>query len=288
MQNLKDPFKVLKGIFQASKIIRRIKPNVIFSKGGFVSVPVILGGRLNSVPIVIHESDYTPGLANKISLPFASKILLTFPETMQFVQKKKAQYVGSVIREELRHGDAKKARAMLKFTDSKPVLLVMGGSLGARKINEAVRQNLRGLLETFQIVHLCGKGNLEPSLEKDGYVQFEYLQEELPDLLALTDIVVSRAGSNSIFEFLALKKPMLLIPLSRKASRGDQILNAQSFAKSGFCNVLEEEDITAETFIKKVRQVYHNREQLVQNMQHAQSDKTAEDILAIIKEAAKS
>lgn len=288
IQNLKDPFKVLKGIFQARKIIGQLEPDVIFSKGGFVSVPVILGGWMNKVPIVIHESDYTPGLANKISLPFASKVLLTFPETQQFVQKKKAEYVGSVVRNELKQGDKQKALQFLGFTESKPVLLVMGGSLGARKINEAVRHNLEKLLETFQIVHLCGKGNVDQTIKQAGYAQFEYMQDELPDVLALTDMVVSRAGSNSIFEFLELRKPMLLIPLSKKASRGDQILNAMSFAKSGFCHVLEEEDLTNAVFLKKVDQVYHNREQLIQNMQQTESAKATEQILAVIKQAAQS
>ncbi|GAA0351230.1 UDP-N-acetylglucosamine--N-acetylmuramyl-(pentapeptide) pyrophosphoryl-undecaprenol N-acetylglucosamine transferase [Bacillus horti] len=287
LQNIKDPFKVLKGIFQASKIIRRLKPNVIFSKGGFVSVPVVLGGWMNRVPILIHESDYTPGLANKIALPFVSKVLLTFPETKQFVNEKKAQYIGSVVREELKQGNAHKAQEKLGFSPTKPVLLVMGGSLGARKINETVRSHLETLLERFQIVHLCGKGSVDPSLNMKGYAQFEFLQEELADVLALTDVVISRAGSNSIFEFLALKKPMLLIPLSRKASRGDQILNAKSFAKSGYCHMLEEEDLTDETFLKAVEAVYRDSETFIQTMKKAQVENTTAEVLDIIKQTAK-
>jgi UDP-N-acetylglucosamine--N-acetylmuramyl-(pentapeptide) pyrophosphoryl-undecaprenol N-acetylglucosamine transferase len=269
--NFLDPFRVIKGVFQAWNIIRKRKPSVIFSKGGFVSVPVVLAGRLSGVPVIIHESDLTPGLANKIAGPFASKILTTFPETTKHLDPNKAVHAGAIIREELRHGDAERGRAFCGFSANKPVLLIMGGSLGSQKINQTVRANLEALLERFQIVHLCGKGHVDPSLERPGYRQYEYIREELADVLAMADMVVSRAGSNSIFEFLALRKPMLLIPLSRAASRGDQILNARSFKNQGLAEVLEEEELTDDKFLESVFSVYDHREEYLANMEKQDS-----------------
>jgi UDP-N-acetylglucosamine--N-acetylmuramyl-(pentapeptide) pyrophosphoryl-undecaprenol N-acetylglucosamine transferase len=216
VQNVKDPFKVVKGLFQAYRLIKAHKPNVIFSKGGFVSVPVVIGAWLNRVPLLIHESDLTPGLANRISIPFATGVCTTFSETGSMLKEGKCRHVGAVIREEVKQGNADLGRAFCGFTPNKPVILVMGGSLGARKINQTVRQALSHLTKRFQIVHLCGKNQVDPSLVMPGYKQFDYINEQLPDVLAMSDIVVSRAGSNSIFEFLSLKKPMLLIPLTKE------------------------------------------------------------------------
>lgn len=266
IQNVKDPFKVIKGLFQAYRLIKSNKPDVIFSKGGFVSVPVVIGAWLNKVPVLIHESDLTPGLANRISIPFATGVCTTFPETGGMLRGNKSRHVGAVVREEVKKGDAEQGRAYCGFTRSKPIILVMGGSLGARKINQTVRQALTKLTKRFQIVHLCGKNQVDPSLTMSGYKQFEYVNEQLPDVLAMTDIVVSRAGSNSIYEFLALKKPMLLIPLTKEQSRGDQILNAQSFEKSGYCEVLYEEKLTADSLVQGVEQLYENRQGYIDTM----------------------
>ncbi|MBD2867844.1 undecaprenyldiphospho-muramoylpentapeptide beta-N-acetylglucosaminyltransferase [Paenibacillus arenilitoris] len=266
LQNVKDPFKVVKGLFQAYRLIKRQKPNVIFSKGGFVSVPVVIGAWLNRVPLLIHESDLTPGLANRISIPFATGVCTTFPETVQMLKPDKSRHVGAVIREEVKRGDAEKGRAYCGFTRSKPVILVMGGSLGSRKINQMVRQALPRLSKSFQIVHLCGKKQVDPIVTAPGYKQFEYVNEQLPDVLAMADLVVSRAGSNSIFEFLALKKPMLLIPLTKEQSRGDQILNAQSFEKSGYCEVLYEEKLTADSLIEGIERLYEGRRTYIDRM----------------------
>lgn len=284
--NFKDPFRVMKGAFEAWRLIRKIKPDVVFSKGGFVSVPVILGSRMNQVPIVTHESDLTPGLANRISLPFASKVCTTFPETAQHLPKEKAVYAGAVVRKELNEGSAAKGRAFCGFTPEKPVILIMGGSLGSKKINEAVRNSLNFLLQHFQIVHLCGKGHLDSSIKKKGYAQFEYVNDELPDLLAATDFVVSRAGSNSIFEFLHLKKPMLLIPLSKEASRGDQIDNARSFEKQGFCKVLFEEDLTAETLQKNIEQLAAHQQNYIIRMAESKLGNALEQLYSLIKSSA--
>ncbi len=285
-QNFKDPFKVMGGVIQAMRLIRREQPEIIFSKGGFVSVPVVIGAWLNRVPVMIHESDLTPGLANKLAMPFATKICTTFPETKEYIKSEKTEYVGAVVRETLKAGDPAKGRKLCGFTKQKPVLLIMGGSLGAKQINETIRHNLDHLLNHYQIVHLCGKGQVDETINKPGYIQFEYLNEALPDVLTMTDLVVSRAGSNSIFEFLALKIPMLLIPLSRQASRGDQILNARSFERLGYAKVMEEEAITDDTFVKAVDQLYTARQQYISNMTHDNAEEPASRIVRLIHELA--
>ncbi|MDQ6423369.1 undecaprenyldiphospho-muramoylpentapeptide beta-N-acetylglucosaminyltransferase [Paenibacillus sp. LHD-117] len=257
--NVKDPFKVVGGLLQAYRIIRKQKPNVVFSKGGFVSVPVVIGAWLNRVPVLIHESDITPGLANRIAAPFASGICTTFPETSKAIAPGKSRYIGPVIRNELMQGRAERGRELCSFRRDKPILLIMGGSLGARRINEAVRKQLSPLTSRFQIIHLCGKGGVEPKLESGHYRQFEYVSDELPHLLAAADMVISRAGSNSIFEFLALRKPMLLIPLTKGQSRGDQLLNAESFRSMGYAEVLPEEELTPDSLLEQTMNVYGNR-----------------------------
>ncbi len=285
--NFKDPFKVIKGVGEAFSIIKREKPSVIFSKGGFVSVPVVIAGKMNNVPVIIHESDLTPGLANKVAIPFASKVCTTFPETVKHLPENKAEYIGAVVREELKSGKSTKGLSLAGFSGVKPVMLIMGGSLGAKRINEAVRNQLDELLKTFDILHLTGKGQTDSSVERKGYKQFEYVTDELPDLLAMANLIISRAGSNSIFEFLALKKPMLLIPLSRAASRGDQILNAQSFQKSGYANVLLEEDLTDTSFINAVQETYDQRESYLEAMEQDNAGDQANKIEALIKNQAK-
>lgn len=286
--NFKDPFKVLKGIFQAFRVIRKHKPNLIFSKGGFVSVPVVLGGWLNRVPVIIHESDITPGLANKIAIPFATKVCTTFPETTRHFDKDKAKYVGAIIRDELRKGDAGRGRKLCGFDKEKPVILIMGGSLGSRILNEVVRNNLDSLLPRFQIVHLCGKGQVDDNLQKPGYCQFEYLSDPLADVLNMADFVVSRAGSNAIFEFLSLNKPMLLIPLSKAASRGDQILNARSFEKMGYAQVLMEEDLSDEKFLEQLEQLMENKETYREKMSQNSPEQSMNEVIQLIKLTAKS
>lgn len=285
-KNVSDPFRVVKGVYQAYRLIHKHKPQVIFSKGGFVSVPVILGAWLNRVPVVIHESDYTPGLANRISLPFASRVCTTFPETIEHLRTGKAAHVGAIVRDELMRGVAQQGLDYCSFRKQKPVLMVMGGSLGARRINAVIRDNLDQLLADYQIVHICGKGNVSPDLEREGYKQFEYVQAELPHLMAMADLVVSRAGSNSIFEWLALRKPMLLIPLSRQSSRGDQILNAESFAKSGFGMVLEEEALTNESFLEAIGRLYKERDQFVKRMSKQEAEEPISKVIDIIRQAA--
>ncbi|MEE1086868.1 MAG: undecaprenyldiphospho-muramoylpentapeptide beta-N-acetylglucosaminyltransferase [Schaedlerella sp.] len=286
-QNLTDPFRVLKGISEARKLIRDLEPDVIFSKGGFVSVPVVLGGKKNKVPVIIHESDMTPGLANKISIPSATKVCCNFPETLDHLPEDKAVLTGSPIRQEILTGDKDAAFKLCGFNSDKPVILVIGGSLGAVAVNNAVREALPQLLESFQIVHLCGKGKVDESFEGTaGYKQFEYLKEELRDVFAMTDIVISRAGANAICELLALHKPNILIPLSANASRGDQILNARSFERQGFSIVLEEEEVTKETLLKAVQNLYDNREFYAKAMSESGQRDSIQTILNLIEECA--
>lgn len=285
--NLKDPFRVLKGVWQAYRLIAKIQPKVVFSKGGFVSVPVVAGAWLNRIPIIIHESDLTPGLANKLANPLATKVCTTFRETERYISGSKTVHIGAVVREELFRGDARRGRSLCGFTSGKPVLLVIGGSLGSQLLNRIVRSQLEQLVKTFQIVHICGKGNVEEALDGEQYRQFEYVTEELPDLLAMADLVVSRAGSNSIFEFLALRKPMLLIPLSRHASRGDQIANALSFKKQGYADVLMEEELTEESFLESVLALYREKDRYVGAMEREANHNPLERLIELLNRAAK-
>lgn len=267
-KNFSDPFKVLKGYSQAISLLKKIKPDVVFSKGGFVSVPVVLAAKHCHIPAIIHESDITPGLANRIAIRGAKKVCCNFPETMKYLPADKAILTGSPIRHKLFSGDANAAVRYCGFPDrSKPVLLIIGGSSGSKVINDAVRKVLPKLLENFYIIHLCGKGNLDEQL-KDviGYAQFEYANAELTDMFALADMAISRAGANAICELLALHKPNILIPLSAAASRGDQILNAKSFEKQGFSYVLEEEQLTEQTLLSAVNEVFNHRDKYVKTM----------------------
>ena len=283
-KNFTDPFRVLRGMFQARRIMREVKSAAVFSKGGFVSVPVVIAAHGKHIPVVTHESDYTPGLANKINAKFADKICVTFEDTLSHVGAK-GVHTGTPIRPELYEGDKERGLSFLGFDDKKPILLVMGGSLGAAAVNDAVRAALPKLLLSYDIVHLCGKGKVEESLAQPGYRQFEYVNEELPDVFAATDIVVSRAGANAVFEFLALSKPALLIPLPRSASRGDQILNAGYFARKGFAMVLEQESLTPETLLDAVNDLYDRRLSFIATMSAEPLADGTDEVLAVIRSA---
>ena len=270
-KNFMDMMKIPLGMIQAYLIVRKEKPDVIFSKGGFVSFPVVVAGWLNKIKVVMHESDVTPGLANKLSLPFVTKFFTTFDDTIKYVKdKSKVEYIGPVVSDRLKKGVAEKGYEFCGLNSSKPVVLVMGGSLGAKSINDAVRKNLEFILKKYQLVHLCGKGQLDNSIKKEGYVQYEYVNKELPDVMAIADIVVSRSGSNSIFEFLSLNKPMVLVPLSSRASRGEQSQNAKSFEDKGFCETIEDEELgNGKEFLYVINKVYENKEDYAKAMENA-------------------
>lgn len=286
-QNFTDPFRVIVGAVQSARLMGKIKPDVCFSKGGFVAVPVVFGAWLHRIPVLCHESDLTPGLANKLCKPFARKIATTFPECAEALGPK-AEMTGTPLRPELFHGSRAKGLSMLRFDGAKPILLMMGGSSGAQAVNKALREALPELLKSFDVAHICGKGNLDDALEgTPGYAQMELLDKELPDVLACADLVLSRAGSNALMEFQALGRPMLLVPYPKGASRGDQILNAQSLEKRGLCRVLMQENMTAETLAEALNQTWRDREKLMEAVKNAPPADGTMRVLEMIEEVQK-
>lgn len=288
LKNFTDPARIIKGYSEAGKIIKEINPDVIFSKGGFVTVPVVKAAKRKKVPCVLHESDISPGLANRLCIPSATAVCANFPETLAHLPEDKAHLTGSPIRKELFSGNRLKGLEFCEFNTEKPVVLVIGGSLGSVRVNEAVREILPSLLEKFQIIHLCGKDKVDESLKgTEGYVQFEYIQKELCDLLDAADLVISRAGANAICELLALQKPNILIPLSFEASRGDQILNAESFEKQGFSYVIKEEDLTSKILLEGVTKVFDNRQKYVDAMKASNQNNAVCKVADIIDQVVK-
>jgi UDP-N-acetylglucosamine--N-acetylmuramyl-(pentapeptide) pyrophosphoryl-undecaprenol N-acetylglucosamine transferase len=284
IKNLTDVFKVSAGYFQALGLLRRLKPDIVFSKGGYVSTPVVWAASMRRIPVVSHESDMTMGLANRLSTPFAKKICYTFPETGASIKEGKGVYTGLPIRQELTQGDRGRGLKICGFDPSKPVVLVIGGSQGSEFINKTVRASLDSLLEIFSVCHVTGKGNLDAALDgRDGYRQFEYVTGELPDLFAMADVVITRGGATSIFELLALDKPNIIIPYSLKASRGDQIINAESFKKQGFSEVLEEGDgLTPEKLLDTVTRVYNDRERYSAAMRACPARSGLDNVMKVI------
>ena len=289
LKNLSDPLRVLKGVADAYRHLRRIRPAVVFSKGGFVAVPVTVAAWLLRIPVILHESDLTPGLANRLSLPFARRLCVTFPDTTRYLKGRGAQkavVTGTPIRAELFSGSREEGLNMCRFTPGLPVLLVMGGSLGSAVLNEVIRENLAELTKHYQIIHLCGRGNLVPAAHR-RYFQLEYATEELPHLLAAADFVLSRAGANALVELVSLGKPNILVPLSRQASRGDQILNAASFAKQGLSLVIQEEELSGEVLQERLAQLQQERERFIAAMAASPIKDGTGRILQLIEETAR-
>ena len=286
-KNFTDPFRVIAGAFQSAHLMRKLKPDVCFSKGGFVSVPVVIGAWLNRVPTLCHESDLTPGLANKICSKFAQRIATTFPECAEALGKK-AVFTGTPLRPELFAGSREKGLKMAGFSREKPVLLMLGGSLGAQSVNKALREALPTLLPHMQVLHICGKNNLDESLQGlDGYWQAEFLTDQLPDAMAAADLILSRAGSNALCEFQALGKPMLLIPYPKGASRGDQILNAASFEKRGLARVMPQETMTSATLAEALLDLLNNGGDLRRALREAPPADGTQAVLRLIEEIQK-
>ena len=285
MKNFTDLFRILKGMRQAGKLVKKIKPDVVFSKGGFVTVPVVRAAGKNKIPTLIHESDMTPGLANRLAQKYACKVCCNFPETVKMIPDGKGVLTGTPIREELKHGDRAAGLNFCGFNTSKPVIMIIGGSLGALRVNEAVRAILPRLLQDFQIIHICGQGKTDSSFDNTtGYRQFEYIKEELKDLFAAADIVISRAGANVICELLAMKKPNLLIPLSAEASRGDQVLNARSFTKQGFSCMIEEEELSDNLLYDTIMALYQDRDKYVKAMEEGGQGDSISTIMSLLEE----
>lgn len=284
-KNFSDPFRVLKGYAEAKKILKEINPDIVFSKGGFVSVPVVRAAAALKIPCIIHESDMTPGLANKLCIPVAEKVCCNFPETLSMLPADKAVLTGSPIREELSCGNKISGLDMCGFTANKPVIMVIGGSQGAASVNKAVRDALPKLLLDFQVVHLCGKDKIDNLLlGTAGYKQFEYVKAELKDIFAMADVVISRAGANAICELLALGKPNILIPLPSKKSRGDQLLNARSFESQGFSIVIDEDDLTEDLLVEKVQELYCSRQTYIDAMKQSKQLGSIDTIMGLIED----
>lgn len=284
LKNFSDAFRVTGGLFQAYSLLGKLKPALIFSKGGFVSCPVVWAAWLRRIPVIIHESDITPGLTNKLSMPFSEKVCYTFPESAQYIPSQKGIRTGIPIRGELLEGNRSRGRNICGFTRAKPVIMVIGGSQGSRKINEIIREALDILLKDFNVCHICGKENINSELEnKKGYRQFEYISDEQPHVYALADLVVSRAGSTVLFELLALKKPNLLIPLSKAASRGDQILNAASFKKQGFSMLLEEENLDQEALVQAIYSLKASAGKYIEAMAKNENENGVAAVMKVIE-----
>ena len=281
LKNLTDPFRVLKGISQSRRIVKDVEPNVVFSKGGFVSVPVVMAAK-GKAPIIVHECDFTPGLANRIGAKYADRICVSFEDTLSCVGSK-GIYTGSPVRRELTDGNAAKGRRFLGFSSDKPILLSMGGSLGAAAINDALRSSLDELTKRFNVVHICGKGKVDGSIDIDGYKQFEFIGDELGDVFACTSLMISRAGANAVFEILALNMPSILIPLPKAASRGDQLLNAAYFEKRGYSLVLDQDALTRESLIRAVNELDSKHDSLKKAMAADNGANAAERVMNVIR-----
>ncbi len=287
-KNFSDPFKVAKGYFEARKLLKQLKPDIVFSKGGFVTVPVVLAAKKHKIPVIIHESDMTPGLANKLALPSATKVCANFPETIKYLPAEKAVLTGTPIRKELFSGNKIKGLDICGFSANKPIILIIGGSTGSKAINDIIRGMLPTLLRDFQVIHLCGKGNLdERFIDTPDYVQYEYMKAELSDLFAAADLVISRAGANAICELLALRKPNILIPLPAASSRGDQILNAESFERQGYSYVLKEEDLSISRLLEAIQLVMETKNEYINAMNQSELNNSIETIVKLIKETTK-
>ena len=287
-QNFIDPFNLVIGCFQAYFLLYRLKPHVVFSKGGFVALPVVLGAWLHRIPVIAHESDLTPGLANRLSLAFIDTLCVTFSGSKAHIQDQtKIRVTGTPLRESLLQGSAQKGLSLCGFEQTKPCLLVIGGSQGAQVINRCIREMLQELTVNFQVIHLCGKGHLDKKLEhQSGYRQFEYAHEDLPHLFAASSLVISRAGANAIYEILALGKPHILVPLSRRSSRGDQIENARYFKQQGISLVIEEESLTPATLRTTLDQLLASAEQRIAKIRALEIKSATDTIVKLILDKA--
>ncbi|MDX2345733.1 MAG: undecaprenyldiphospho-muramoylpentapeptide beta-N-acetylglucosaminyltransferase [Legionella sp.] len=285
LKNLRDPFNLIAGIFQAAFILNKLKPKLVFSKGGFVALPVVIGAWLNRIPVIAHESDLSPGLANKLSFPFVSQICVTFEAGKNYFKKQdKVLVTGTPIRPELSQGSREAGLKYCGFDGNKPCLLVMGGSLGAGVLNRCVREELEALTTHFHVIHLCGKNKLDKNLlNHPDYYQLEYASDNLPDLFAASDIVLSRAGANALYEILALAKPHVLVPLSQRYSRGDQIDNAKYFEKKGVSTVLDDtKNLSAEAVREALEAVYASRELITEKIKALNIQSATPKLIALI------
>lgn len=285
-RNFLTPFKVIAGLLAAVTKVHQVKPDVLFSKGGFVSFPVVVGAWVNRIPVIIHESDLSPGLANKLSFPFATKICVGFKEAMSSItHKEKVVFTGSPLRQAIFDADVSRAHEELGLDPERKIIMVTGGSQGARHINEVVRQELDTLLKLGQVVHLCGKGNLDERFEgRQGYLQLEYLNERFADLMAASSVVICRAGANTLLELVKLERPSVLIPLPLASSRGDQHLNAKNFQAQGMAKMLPDEQLNGSSLLEAVEDVLANQARYQEALRAYDLPESKQLICDLIKE----
>lgn len=284
-KNFTDLFRIFWGIVQSYRLLNQLKPDIVFSKGGFVAFPVVVGAWLNRIPVVAHESDMTPGLANRLSFPFVDKICVNFATAQKyFKQQERVIVTGTPIRQALLKGNKEKGLAYCGFNSEKPCLLIIGGSQGASALNTCIRQSLPILCQKFQVIHLCGKGKIDTEyLNRKDYCQFEYVKEELADLFAASDIVISRAGANTLCEILALTKRHILIPLPQQVSRGDQVHNARYFQQQGISIVIEEETLSPKTLLSALSEVDSHADEIIKKMRSLQLESATMKIIDVLK-----
>lgn len=261
VKNLLIPFKLISGISQAKKILKKEKPDLIFSKGGFVSVPVVIAGYMLKIPCITHESDITMGLANKLIKNKCKYVLTSFEQTSNSC--KNGIYTGSPIRKEIVNANINNFNLKYRVNNNKPNILIFGGSLGSKTINEHIFNNISILTKKYNIYHIVGK-NKSKKIDAPNYFQYEFVKN-IEDLSIGVDLVITRGGSNALFELLTLKKPMLIIPLSKKESRGDQILNADYFKEKKLANVLYEENLSCLNLLNAIEQTLNNKEEFIKN-----------------------
>lgn len=287
-QNFLDIFNVSLGIVQSFFVLLKLRPKVLFSKGGYVALPAVVGAWLLRIPIVIHESDRTPGLTTKLSKRFAKKICVSFQHAAQYFEAKKVTWTGLPVRTALFNASRESGLAVTGFSGNRPILLVFGGSLGAGFLNELIREYITTpWLSQFDVVNICGEGKVDPELNYANYKQFERLGAEFLDVMQAADIVLTRGGATSLFELLAMKKPHVIIPLSKAVSRGDQVHNARYFADLGVSTFIEEEEASWERVQALLQQCYQNRAALLASMEQLEFAQATQKVIEVIDGAMK-
>jgi len=255
-QNFTDLFRIVGGYFAARRILKKTRPSILFSKGGFVSVPPVLAAKHLGIPVFTHECDFTLGLANRLNFKSADTMFVSYEETKNRLapaDQSRVTVTGNPVRPVIYNADSKKGRDFLQISDNLPVLLVLGGSSGAKQINELVWANLDWLCENFTVVHQTGLLNADSTTEqelkekyKGRYLPYQFIYQQMPDVLAAADVILSRAGANSIWEAAVLAKPMVLIPLCGSGTRGDQVDNAEFFRQRDAAMVLLGEEANSQ------------------------------------------
>ena len=297
--NFVMPLYVLAGVWKSFWGMRRHRPQALFSKGGFVALPVVMGAWLNRIPVVIHESDGSLGLANRLSLPFARVVCLGQARALKRVKHRDVRHTGSPVRQAFLSPSPERAIEAFALHAQDPLLVVFGGSQGAMSVNRALRQALPELSEKYEIFHVCGRGGLviefsatDQEMSTDGtqhaltesYHQVEYIHEGFADLLSAAHIIIGRAGANGIAEMIAVKRPALLIPLPSASSRGDQLLNAEDFAEAGFGEMIRDEELTATRLIGALQNVEDHYNEYYVSLERQASSEGTSTLINVLKE----